>query len=66
VTTLHEGAIWLEDSIPGAENPGLKVIVELPLAASGPALEADRDLVRLLPGPSPALAVTTDPPRDLG
>jgi signal transduction histidine kinase len=66
VATLHEGTIWLEDSVPGAENPGLKVIVELPLAASGAALEADRDLTRLLPGPGPALAVTGDPPRDLG
>jgi signal transduction histidine kinase len=66
VTSLHEGTIWLEDSIVGAENPGLKVIVELPLAASGPVLETDRDLTRLLPGPAPALAVTADPPRDLG
>jgi signal transduction histidine kinase len=66
VTTLHEGAIWLEDGVPGAESPGLKVIVELPLAAGGAALEADRDLPRLLPSPSPALAITADPPRDLG
>jgi K+-sensing histidine kinase KdpD len=66
VTGLHGGAIRLEDSVPGAENPGLKVIVELPLAASDTALESDRDLTRLLPGPSPALAVTADPPRDLG
>jgi signal transduction histidine kinase len=66
VAKLHDGTIWLEDSVPGTENPGLKVIVELPLVAGSATSEADRDLTRLLPGPSPALAVTADPPRDLG
>jgi signal transduction histidine kinase len=66
VAKLHDGTIWLEDSVPGAENPGLKVIIELPLAAGGTALETDRDLTRLLPAPSPALAATADPPRDVG
>ena len=66
VAKLHEGTIWLEDSAPGAENPGLKVVIELPLAAAGSTSEPDHELARLLPAPSPALAVTADPPRNLG
>jgi signal transduction histidine kinase len=71
VTKLHDGAIWLEDNhlasaaIGHAENPGLKVVIELPLAASDAGSAADRELPRLLPAPSPAMAVA-DPPRDLG
>ena len=64
VATLHEGTIWLEDSVPGAEHPGLKVVIELPLAAGGATSEPDRDLPRLLPAPAPAL--TAEPPRDFG
>jgi signal transduction histidine kinase len=64
VAKLHEGEIWLEDSVPGADRPGLKVVIELPLAAGGAALESGRDLPRLLP--APALAVAADPPRELG
>ncbi|HEY1506931.1 MAG TPA: HAMP domain-containing sensor histidine kinase [Stellaceae bacterium] len=65
VTKLHDGTIWLEDSILGAVSPGLKVVIELPLAAGGAAVsEPDRDLTRFLS--APALAVTADPPRDLG
>jgi signal transduction histidine kinase len=64
VAKLHDGEIWLEDSIPGSANPGLKVVIEFPLVAPGAASESDRDLPRLLP--ARALAVTADPPRDLG
>ena len=64
VAKLHGGTIWLEDSAPGIENPGLKVVIELPLAAAGLTSESDRDLTRLLP--APALAIAADPPRDLG
>jgi len=64
VAKLHDGEIWLEDAVPGTENPGLKVVIEFPLVAGGAVSEADRDLPRLLP--APALAVTADPPRDLG
>jgi len=64
VAKLHDGEIWLEDSAPGADHPGLKVVIELPLATVGAASESDRDLPRVLP--APALAVVADPPRDLG
>ena len=64
VARLHDGEIWLEDSVPGSETPGLKVVIEFPLVAGGAASESDRDLPRLLP--APALAVTADPARDLG
>ena len=64
VARLHDGEIWLEDSAPGAARPGLKVVIELPLVAGGAASESDRELPRLLP--APALAITADPPRDVG
>jgi signal transduction histidine kinase len=64
VAKLHDGEIWLADSLPGAERPGLKVVLELPLVAGGAASESDRDLPRLVP--APALAVIADPPRDVG
>src|SRR6185437_11454217 len=32
VARLHDSDIWLEDSVPGSENPGLKVVIEFPLA----------------------------------
>ncbi|HEY3919755.1 MAG TPA: HAMP domain-containing sensor histidine kinase [Stellaceae bacterium] len=66
VAKLHDGTVWLEDNQPDAAAPGLKVIIELPLAASGAGSEPDRDLTPLLPAPGPALAVTAEPPRDLG
>jgi signal transduction histidine kinase len=66
VAKLHDGAVWLEDNQTSAENPGLKVIIELPLAASGTRSEPNRDLTRLLPAPDAAMAVVADPPRDLG
>lgn len=79
VAKLHDGTVWLEDNRPGqpspappgaapeaaVENPGLKVIIELPLAADGTASAPERDLARLLPAPSPAMAVA-EPPRDIG
>ena len=65
VAKLHDGAVWIEDSVPGGDPPGLKVIIELPLAAAD-ASEPDRDLPRVLPAPSPAMAVAADPPRNLG
>src|SRR5262249_25794944 len=40
VAKLHDGVIWLEDSAPGADHPGLKVVIELPLAAVGAASES--------------------------
>lgn len=66
VAKLHDGTVWLEDTQPGAELPGLKVIIELPLAASDAGSETDREQTRLLPAPGPALAIVADPPRDLG
>jgi signal transduction histidine kinase len=66
VAKLHDGAVWLEDSQPGSEPPGLKVIIELPLAAAAGASESDRELPRLLPAPNPVMAITADPPREVG
>ena len=71
VAKLHDGSVWLEDNqlvsvaTGHPDNPGLKVIIELPLA-SGAGSEPDRDMPRLLPAPVPNMAVATDAPRDLG
>jgi len=32
VAKLHDGAVWLEDNDPGREPPGLKVVLQIPLA----------------------------------
>ncbi|HEV8015230.1 MAG TPA: HAMP domain-containing sensor histidine kinase [Stellaceae bacterium] len=66
VAKLLDGAVWLEDSLPGSEPPGLKVIIELPLAAAAAVSESDRELPRLLPAPNPAMAIAADPPREIG
>ena len=71
VAKLHDGSVWLEDNqlasaaTGHAENPGLKVIIELPLAG-GARSESDRDLPRLSPPPAPPMAVAADSARNLG
>jgi len=65
VAKLHDGAVWLEDSKPGAEPPGLKVVLRIPLAPAPALLPADAAASRN------ALVDTTvaglgDPARHLG
>lgn len=65
VAKLHDGAVWLEDNTDGLETPGLKAILQMPLAMDAMASTADRAAARLAPAmPTPAL--TGEAPRDLG
>jgi signal transduction histidine kinase len=68
VAKLHDGAIWLEDNRSDVGTPGLKVVLQIPLAAEQPRSTSDRNAARLLPGlPSPALAgASAEPVRNLG
>jgi signal transduction histidine kinase len=67
VAKLHDGAVWLEDNNSGLATPGLKVVLQIPVAAEQPRSTPDRHVVRLLPGlPRPALAgAGSEPVRDL-
>jgi len=68
VAKLHEGAVWLEDNKEGLETPGLKAVLQIPLAVEPAALSPDRSAPRMLPAlPAPALLGTVpEPTRDLG
>jgi signal transduction histidine kinase len=66
VAKLHDGTVWLEDNQPGAVNPGLKVIFELPLAVGPIALEPNRDLTQLLPAQTAVGATTSEATRQIG
>lgn len=68
VAKLHDGAVWLEDNQPGLEAPGLKVVLQIPLAAEATRSAPDRNAVRTAPAVvAPVLAaVASEPARDLG
>ncbi len=73
VSQLHDGTVWLEESHPGAVNPGLKAVLQIPLAVESGRSEPGREATRLLAAPhipalaGPALAgAGTEPPRGLG
>ena len=66
VATLHGGAVWLEDSEPGAESPGLKAVLQIPLAPDDARSAPDRNPARAVAaGAGHALAVA-EPARELG
>jgi signal transduction histidine kinase len=72
VAQLHDGTVWLEDSHPGAVNPGLKAVLQIPLAVESEGSEPGRNSTRLLAAPQallpgPALAgAGAEAPRGLG
>jgi signal transduction histidine kinase len=68
VAKLHDGAVWLEDNRDGLETPGLKAVLQIPLAPETARLPPDRSAARLAPAfPAPALAgAATETARDLG
>jgi len=69
VARLHDGAVWLEDNTSGLEAPGLKVVLQIPLAAEQPRSAADRSGARSIGvgAHGPALAgAGIEPARNLG
>jgi len=66
VVRLHDGAIWLEDNKPGQVPPGLKAIVEIPLAAETTLSTESRTTRRGgLALPAAPVAPEAEPARDL-
>lgn len=68
VAQLHDGAVWLEDNEAGREIPGLKAVLEIPLAADAARSTPERNAARSAPAlPAPSLAGSTaEPMRHLG
>jgi signal transduction histidine kinase len=67
VAKFHEGAVWLEDNEPGREFPGLKVLLQLPLASAAAASAADRGADRNAPAlAGTAVTALGEPTRNLG
>lgn len=64
VAKLHDGAVWLEDNMAGLDKPGLKAVLQIPLAPEDARSTSDRNAGRIVPAlPGPALAA--DPARNL-
>ncbi len=65
VAKLHGGTVWLEDGKPGAANPGLKAVLQIPLVVEDSRSALERNAPRGLPAlPAPALA--GEPAREFG
>lgn len=65
VAKLHDGAVWLEDSDPGGNPPGLKVVLRIPLAPAPAVSPADAAAGRN-PLVDTAVAGLGEPARHLG
>lgn len=66
VAKLHDGAAWLEDNIPGSAMPGLKAVLQIPLAAAEAHFSPDRNASRAIPAATAPALVSAEAARNLG
>jgi signal transduction histidine kinase len=65
VAKLHDGTVWLEDNDPSLEAPGLRAVLQIPLAPEATRSASNRSAGRNVPLlPSPTVA-SAEPARDL-
>ena len=66
VAKLHDGSVWLEDNTANPEKPGLKAVMQIPLAAAETRSSAERNTPRIVSSAAALATAGTETERKLG
>jgi signal transduction histidine kinase len=66
VAKLHDGSVWLEDNAADPEKPGLKAVMQIPLAAAETRSSTERNTPRIVPSAAALATAGTETERKLG